>query len=202
METIFKITIFWLIAVMTPGPNSVVTVNTVLTKGKLNGFITVTGILTGTIIWTIAGFLGISLLFKIVPFMYSALKICGAIYLIYSGIMIIKNEHKDEMNIEKGCRGRFYFYKKGLLVSLSNPKTAIFIASLFAAIVPKNAAMADSLIFFITILSVSIIWYFSLANFFSISFIRTKYKLFKEKIEKLIGTIFVLFGIKILMDGE
>ncbi len=202
MNIFIKIALFWLIAVITPGPNSIVTINTVLKDGRKNGYLTVLGIVIGTAIWALSGFLGISILFKIAPLMYTAIKMIGAIYLIYFGIKkLMPRRDNNKSNDDKlGIKGSNI--RTGVLVSLSNPKTAIFIASLFATIVPEDSMIIEKTIFFITITIVSFIWYLTLATVFSIKKLKDKYGLIEKKIEKIFGTVFVLFGIKILLKPE
>ena len=137
-----SIALFWIIAVITPGPNFFLIATTALQLNKKAALLAVLGILSGTLLWIFSGFLGITLLFHIAPWSYYTIKILGCTYLIFTGINLIKSKNNNESQNRK-CSTRtikkmHIYYGKGLLVNISNPKTAIFVSSLFATIVPKD----------------------------------------------------------------
>ncbi len=198
MSTLYKIAVFWVIAVITPGPNFLVSVNTSIQYGKKDALYTVLGIVAGTAIWTVSGFLGISMLFILAPWLFKLLKIAGAVYLISLGIGKFFIKSKIELIEESRNCSDFSHFRKGLMVNLSNPKTAIFISSLFATLVPQNMGITIKFASFLTLLFISLTWYSFVSLIFSNKGMR---KVFEKNVlilHKIAGIFYILLGIKTL----
>ena len=199
ISILYKIAIFWIIAVVTPGPNFILTINSSFMYGKKKSLFSVLGITSGTSIWALSGYLGVSVLFLIAPWIYRIIKTIGALYLIYLGIkkLLAKQQTKYIQNQTMNF-SVLYHYKKGLLVNLSNPKTAIFISSLFATIIPKDLNWSLGLFSVIIICAISFTWYSMVCLIFSHKKIVNSFSQLGTIIEKLSGAFFILFGLKIL----
>ena len=76
----------WAIAVATPGPNFIVVARSALSGSRIAAFAAVAGVTTGTLIWGLAGWLGISALFAAAPTAYIVLKLAGGTYLLFLGL--------------------------------------------------------------------------------------------------------------------
>ncbi|MCT7009343.1 LysE family transporter, partial [Salmonella enterica] len=57
---------------------------------RRHGVVDSAGVATGTILWGLAGGLGIKSLFTAAPMLYLAFKIIGGCYLIYLGLKLFK----------------------------------------------------------------------------------------------------------------
>ncbi len=200
VNVLIAVAVIWGMAAVTPGPNFFITVHTATTVGSTSrlSLFTVLGIVIGTLVWSVSGFLGISILFKTVPFFYYSLKILGGLYFIYVGLnLLLKKKINNKSNnlkhlSAKGC------FRLGLLTNILNPKTAIFMTSLFAATIPPSATLADGALCVLIICSISAIWYSFVASLFSHDLVKNLYKKQKGIIEKIAGTTFVGFGIKLV----
>ena len=79
----------WTLAVITPGPNFLLTVQTAVARSRSAALWSVLGTSCGTAIWGLSGFFGITLLFRTAPWLYGALKLLGGAYLIYLGVRLL-----------------------------------------------------------------------------------------------------------------
>lgn len=188
----------WTIAAVTPGPNFFITAQTALGAGRRLSIYTVAGIVTGTFIWALSGFLGIAIIFKVMPKLYYTLKFIGGAYLIYIGITFLREKNTaDKKAIKKPLFNPIHFFKQGLFTNLLNPKTAAFMTSLFAATIPPNASFELGLLCVALICSISGVWYATVAALLSRNEIKRAYRKHKPAIEKLAGAVFIFFGIKL-----
>lgn len=93
----------------------------------------VAGIVTGILIWAIC-FFGITIMFHTLPFAFYLLKISGDCYLVYLGLRLVLGSQKP---VTKEAVGEvreatpLSCFQLGLYTNLLNPKTAVFILSLF-----------------------------------------------------------------------
>ena len=72
--------------IVTPGPDTAVTVRNTLLGGRLAGILTALGISTGQAIWALATSFGIVAPLVASEFLFQAMKYAGAAYLIYLGL--------------------------------------------------------------------------------------------------------------------
>src|SRR5262245_14414833 len=74
------------VVIVTPGPDTAVTVRNTLLGGRLAGILTALGISAGQAIWALATSFGIVALLVASEFLFLAVKYAGAAYLIYLGL--------------------------------------------------------------------------------------------------------------------
>ena len=198
--TLFSVAIVWCVAVITPCPNFFVTIQTAIGQSRRSALFVVLGISTGTTIWVLSGYLGINFLFRTIPWIYIFLKLLGGAYLIHLGIKLIRTNQKD-LSENRTFRTTnpvsTKSFKLGLLTNLSNPKTAAFVASLFAATMPPDASYVTGFASVALMMMISAVWYSLVAFIFSLSQLRTVYQRARVWIERISGIIFMGFGIKL-----
>ncbi|HAE01431.1 MAG TPA: amino acid transporter [Rhodospirillaceae bacterium] len=123
-----------------PGPALLYTAAQTLAHGRRGGFMAALGLQIGGLFHVAAAALGLSALLAVVPTLYTALKIIGALYLVYMGISIIRTRLATEeaepgaLNGKVRKQGRSAFIQS-MSVEMLNPKTAMF----FVAFLPQFA---------------------------------------------------------------
>lgn len=203
--TLLSVASIWSIAVITPGPNFFITAQTAVKDSRLAGMFIVLGTCTGTIIWSIAGYFGIASLFIVVPWIYTTLKIVGGIYIIYLGITVLissGNPDTDSDIPQERFRTHYLYWRKGLMTNLSNPKTAMFITSLFASVLPKEPTLFMGIVIVALMVGISLLWYSFVVLLFSSRKFSGFYHQMQGWIEGLAGIIFVAFGAKLIFDNR
>jgi threonine/homoserine/homoserine lactone efflux protein len=201
IKILTTVSLIWAIAAITPGPNFFITVHTAVGESRLSSFFTVLGIVAGTFVWAISGYLGVSILFKTVPILYYSIKIIGGLYLTYIGISLLLSKKKNNIETkDKKALSRFNCFKLGLYTILLNPKTAAFMTSLFAATIPPDASIKFGILCVVLICSISALWYSIVAAVFSSNWSKNAYAKYKSYIEKAAGSIFIIFGVKLAVS--
>lgn len=193
----------WTIAVVTPGPNFFLTVQTALGRSRPAALWSVLGTSCGTVVWGLCGFFGLALLFQAAPWLYGILKLLGGGYLIYLGFKLICN--RGDTPDGGGFRGdspasALAAWRAGLLTNLSNPKTAAFVTSLFAASMPAAAPVWLGLTSVALMAIISIFWYSTVACFFSTARFTGFYQRSRRWIDRSAGLIFIAFGARLAVD--
>lgn len=195
----------WTLAVMTPGPNFFITAQTAVNHSRKNGLFIVLGTCTGTIIWSVAGFFGIASLFIIAPWLYTTLKIAGGGYLLYLGVMMITRSGKNHSNpdsFSQICQSRYLNWRKGLITNLANPKTAMFITSLFATVLPKEPTIVIGILVLTLMAAISLVWYSFVVVIFSSKSFKYFYKKMQKWLERMAGIVFIGFGAKLIFSDK
>lgn len=195
----------WSIAVVTPGPNFFITAQTSARHSRPAGLAVVLGTCTGTVIWSLAGYFGIASLFMIAPWIYVTLKLAGGGYLIYLGIrlLLVSGDPGTPGGVSGDPPQSFLIsWRKGLVTNLSNPKTAMFITSLFASVLPKEPTVLGGILTVALMTAISLIWYSMVVLVFASPLFSRAYNRLRSRIEKLAGLIFISFGTKLVFDTK
>ncbi len=195
----------WSIAVITPGPNFFITAQTTVRYSRIAGIFVVLGTCTGTIIWSIAGYFGISYLFASAPWIYITLKVAGGSYIIYLGITLLISSCKPSEKLDifqENFQSNFSNWWKGLITNLSNPKTAMFITSLFASVLPKEPTIFIGIFIVTLMVVISLVWYLFVVLLFSSHRVSNYYSKMHKWLEGFAGIIFITFGVKLVFGNK
>lgn len=200
MDVLVAVIVIWGMAAITPGPNFFITIHTAIDTANRLSLFTVLGIVVGTLIWSVAGYLGVSLLFKAVPILYYCLKFVGGLYLVYIGYNLLTKSRNNSTKVSGKYYSTWCCFRLGLFTNLLNPKTAAFMTSLFAATIPPNPSIELGVLVITAICSISAIWYSFVSAVFSNGIAQQIYKNQKQRIEKIAGVIFIGFGAKLALS--
>lgn len=187
----------WLVGVVTPGPNFLVTMHMAARHGRRAALLTVAGITVGLSFWAVAGLLGIKILFATVPVAALAVKLLGGGYLIWMGIRMWRSAGAAPSAAPVSASSAF---RLGLLTNLANAKTAAFAASLFAVAVPAGAGFDLYAAAYLTIVSMSALWYGLCGILGSGGAVMRVYERFHAWLMRIAGAIFVGFGAKLALE--
>ena len=99
----------------------------------------------------------------------------------------------------------FFFYGSGFVIhvfltQISNPKTAIIIGSIFAALLPAELPNYSELLLCLTAFFIDAIWYTLVVLLLSTNKSQKVYLKFKIYIDRIAGTLLAGLGLKLLLD--
>jgi threonine efflux protein len=191
----------WLTSAVTPGPNSLLVMRISVVRSRAAGLRAVAGIGLGTCIWGLSGFFGVHALFLAAPLLYWALRMCGGLYLIFFGLRLIWKSCQAEDATAVEARGLAWGpFRLGLATSLSNPSSALSVASLFAATLPSHAPIGLGLITVALMVVISLAWYALMVCVFTTRWVGAAQRRLRRAIDGVAGAIFVLFGARLALQ--
>lgn len=141
----FGIENFWLFVAsgillnITPGPDMIYVATRSTCQGRSAGVASALAITTGGLIHTLAAVLGLSAVLMYSATAYDIVRYAGAVYLVYMGAKILLSRESQFSDSNAECLTFGRIYRQGLLVSVLNPKVAIF----FLAFLPQFANPAS-----------------------------------------------------------
>ncbi|TNM66332.1 LysE family translocator [Aliirhizobium smilacinae] len=201
---LLSVAMIWGVACITPGPNTLLVIRYCLTAPRRVAIFAVMGTITGTLCWGIAGWLGINVLFQAAPFAYVALKIAGGLYLVWLGIRVFLDVRKARSTPDlvpaKLDIPLKTAYRMGLATNLANPKSALFVASLFAVTMPAGTPFSYGIAAIGVMVMVSALYYTCLVSLITHPKVAAAYLKAKQKIDLGVATVFVGFGTKLLLS--
>jgi threonine/homoserine/homoserine lactone efflux protein len=189
----------WTVAVVTPGPNFLAAARIAAGRDRRAGLAAVLGIGAGTLLWGLAGCLGVRAMFALAPWLFGVLKLLGAVYLVAMGGRIIAASFKPVSGPTAAPSRRSAVWL-GFLTSVSNPKSALFVAALFASVLPPDAPLWVGLSAAAEMVAISLGWYGLVVLLLSTRAASAAYLRGRRWIDRLAGAVFAAFGARLLLE--
>jgi threonine/homoserine/homoserine lactone efflux protein len=190
---------------LTPGAGFAMIVRNSLTGGARAGFETIAGNSIGVVAWALLSVLGISALVAASEAAFLALKITGAVVLVWLGIGSLRRARAGVPAPEpvEVAAGRRRALRDGTVTSLSNPKLAVFFVALFPQFVDDRASvLPTTLTMAALIVAFDVLWYGSVA----IAVSRAKRAFVRSRlarwVEGITGTVLVGLGVRVALEGR
>jgi len=195
------------VGAMSPGPSFVMVARTAVAS-RSDGLAAALGMGAGGLVFAIAALAGLQAAFLAVPGLYLAIKGFGGAYLIYLGFRIWRGARQplamtqdaDAPSTRRQGRGRRTFLL-GLATQVSNPKTAVVYASIFAAFLPREVPLVLALAVPVVIFCIETGWYAIVALALSSAAPRSAYLRYKIWIDRAAGGVMGLLGLRLVWSA-
>lgn len=191
-----------------PGEVFFILLTIAITQGKKAGIYGAAGVALCDFVACVSGVFGLTILFKIFPFLFILMKTIGGFYLTYIALLGIKSylkENKDflinEIKKSSSDKQKNYisFTKEMFLIGILNP--IVYFGD--SAMIMKFAGEYNASVkfFYILVFSlISFISFTSLSILFNVEFIKQRLKTFHKKIKITSSLIILLFAISIFYE--
>jgi len=199
-ENILYFNLALIVAMLSPGPAFLLSIQTTLSSGRSAGISLGCGLALMASIWTGSALLGLETVFYLFPWAYSLIKVIGALYLIYIALQMWRGSKKKLT--EKNKKQNSYSFRQGILVNVLNPKSVLFAASVLVLIFPPNMSLVDNMCVVLNHFIVEVIFYTCLAFTMSIDSIRLGYMNLKQYIDRTSSVVLGSLGLRILIDHD
>jgi len=200
----FTVMIGVVLAQISPGPNLIVVASTTLASGRKAGLFTVLGVATAILFWASLFAFGVGTLLVSFPETITVIRIVGGSYLLYMGVKAFRaalgTQGISTIKVSKAV-GRFSAFRKGLIVNLSNPKSAMMWVAISMYLGASGASSLKVFLFGIAVSFTAFVIYSTYAVIFSTQTATNSYKRFYAVIESMFGCVFGYVGGKLLLQG-
>ena len=187
-----------LAAMAAPGPAFLLVLRNSIAQGRRAGILTGLGLALVAATWTAAALAGLATVFEIVPWLYAAMKVAGALYLMYLAISMWHGAAKPlEAQDAQAIRRAF---TSGLIVNLSNPKSVLFAGAVIVVIFPAGLSWADSAVIVTNHLLVEVCVYTAMACGLSSAPARVGYLRMKHWADRIAAGIMGALGLRLLLE--
>lgn len=187
-----------LLLAMSPGPAFVLTVRTAAGEGMRPALWLSLGLACGVLVWAAAALAGLSILFEVMPWLQTGLRIAGALFLIFIAIKLWRHAPdplpEQHGNVPPGALRSFLL---GVWTDLANPKALAFFAAVFSGLIPASPSLADALSILAVVFVIELVWYIAVALVFSRAAPRRIYMRIKANLERVFAVLIGGFGMRI-----
>ena len=137
---------------LAPGPDILYLLTKSLASGARSGIILAAGLVSGIIFHTFLVMVGVAALIQSSAFALTALKIFGAVYLLFLSFNAFKAGRRGaEISIKKAdsTSALFELYRRGILMNVLNPKVLLFFLAFLPQFVNLSSDSASLQIIFL-----------------------------------------------------
>lgn len=191
------------IGAMSPGPSFVMVARTAVAGSRVLGLAAALGMGLGGASFAALALVGLIALLMQVGWLYAGLKLAGGLYLLYLAVMIWRGARQPlqmrEAALPQAASLRRAFLL-GLMTQLSNPKTAVVYAGIFAALMPAEPPLWLALTLPLGVFVLECGWYAVVAIAFSAEKPRAAYLGAKHWVDRLAGGAMGLLGLRMLYE--
>lgn len=207
-QAIGAFTILVLLLTIIPGPNGALLLKTVPQNGRRAGMLSLAGIVCAFSVHGAFSIFGLSALILKTSEVFFTVKLIGACYLCYLGIMSLWQAFFNKRSFSKSGKKikksvlfqNRRFFLEGFLTNLLNPKASMFYLAVFPQFIQLEGNHLFESFILVGIHSITVILWFSFIIVALGKITRTLSSLkFKRIVQGITGTFMLWFGYRLLV---
>lgn len=195
--------LIFIFAIVSPGPNFIMVVNTSLTAPRRTALLTALGVAVGSGLFAVAGMVGLIVLVQTLPYFHEAAPLIGGGYLLWLGLKMLRYRvgvRGEKTPSEYPDLRSFEAFRVGLLTNLTNPKAWAFYLSLFTLVLsPHTSVWLKTLLVFLMFM-ISFGWYSAVVLIMTQNHFRDLFDKFQPVIQGVLGLLLIGFGLRLLVS--
>lgn len=201
---VFAILVALLLGAMIPGPSFVLVARNAIGLSRRDGLATALGMGAGALFFGGLALAGLYTLLQAVEWLYIGLKIAGGAYLTYMAWKIWRGAKQpiamdDRLAPQAGSVRKSFW--TGITTQMSNPKTAIWYGSIFAALLPQHPPMWCYFVLPPLVFLVEFGWYTIVALCFSSRVPREMYLRAKTWVDRVAAMAIAALGLRLILNA-
>lgn len=194
-----------LIGAMSPGPSFVIVARNSIGLSRRDGLATALGMGIGGVFFSGIALAGLYTLLAAVEWLYVSLKVAGGLYLIWIASKVWRGAAAPLAAVEASAGDRKNVRKSfwiGLSTQLSNPKTAIYYGSIFAALLPQHPPVWCYFLLPPAVFAIEAGWYTTVALCFSSRRPRELYLKAKAWVDRIAAGAIGALGLRLIFTAH
>lgn len=184
------------VAILSPGPGVIAITQGAFRMGRRRALPYGWGLAIGASVWCLVALLGLTVIFRTLPWTYVALKLLGGAYLVWIAWQMWRHA---AVPLDAPAEGRRMGFWSGLTLNLSNPKPALFYSAVLLSIFPVLLGPLDKLAIYATAVSVELAFYTGLATLMALPWLRRRYYASKFWIDRAAGLAIGALGLSLIL---
>ncbi len=194
------------LVIVTPGPDTALTIRNTLLGGRPAGIATALGVVSGQAVWALATSVGLVALLLASEPAFVAVRIAGAAYLIYLGVQALVAAFRPGGNGGVAAEPRRHLptgtaVRQGLISNLGNPKMAAFFPSLLPQFVAAGEpTFLPLLLLGLLFCSLTFVWLSAYAVAVARAGDLLRRSRVRRTMEALTGAVLVALGLRLAAE--
>lgn len=188
-----------MLGAMSPGPSLVVMAKHSLANSRLHGIVASWAHAFGVGLYALITMLGLAVIFKQSPILFTIIAYAGAGYLGWLGVKSLLSKGGVAAKLEAGKTASLSeAARDGAMISMLNPKLALFFIALFSQFVAVGTDLFSRSVIVLTPLLIDGLWYTLVAFLLSSPAIVDKIRHRGAWVDKLSGVVLIALAIRVV----
>lgn len=201
VDTLILVITISCLGMISPGPDFFLVLKNSLSYNRKIALMTCLGVISAIAIHMSYCVAGIAVLITATPWLYNALRYAGAAYLLWIGVKALLAKSSGTAYVSKQAQELNVTAKaafmQGLLCNLLNPKATLFFLAIFTQLLNASSTMVDKLVVAFIIWLEAAIWWPMVVFVFQTQIVQRRYFKLQVIIDKLLGVILIVLGVKV-----
>lgn len=199
LSIIFSLILISALGAMSPGPSLAVVAKHSLASGRLHGIVTSWSHSMGVGIHALLGIFGLAVVLKQSPTLFTAVSYAGAAYLAYLGVNALRSKGGIAAKLKAGESTTILeAARDGFMISLLNPKLALYFIALFSQFVALSSELSSRIIIVSTPIVIDGLWYTLIAVVLSRPKVLEKLRSKAQWIDRVSGVVLILLAARVV----
>lgn len=188
-----------ILAVISPGADFALVTRNSMLRSRRAGVLAAAGISLGVLVHVSYAMAGVGLLAAHATTLLSLIRMAGAAYLVYLGAQMLRALPGQGAGTtgEAPAISDLAALRSGFLTNALNPKTTLFIVSLFTQVIQPSTPIATQLAYGTFMSLAHLAWFVLVALAFSSEAAQRLAGDYRHRIERCIGAVLVTLGLSL-----
>ena len=198
LSTLLTIWFLHVAAMMSPGANVLLVSQLAASDRARSARFAALGVTAGALVWATCAVLGVNAVFQAFPSLRLVLQVAGGVYLLYVASRLWRSSSAPLPGEATSVSAPAAF-RLGFLTNITNPKSALFFGSVFAASFPAQPSMLLQMSAVVMVVLNAFCWHTLLAYLFSRERVRAAYSRTRQTANRVASVAVGALGLGLLV---
>ena len=199
MLELFTVATITILAVISPGADFAMVTRNSMMLSRRAGMLTAVGIALGVLVHVAYSVLGVGLVISRSILLFNLIKYLGAAYLVYLGVTMLRARAEVPGAARVRALSDLGALRIGFLTNATNPKTTLFVVSLFTQVISPHTPLAVQLGYGAFMSLAHLAWFILVACALSSAPAQRAVATFGHHVERGIGGVLVCLGLTLAL---
>ena len=199
MLELFTVATITILAVISPGADFAMVTRNSMMLSRRAGMLTAAGIALGVLVHVAYSLLGVGLIISRSILLFNMIKYLGAAYLVYLGVTMLRAKAAVPGAEGVGVLSDLGALRIGFLTNATNPKTTLFVVSLFTQVISPQTPLLIQLGYGAFMSLAHLLWFMLVACAFSSAPAQRMVASARHHVERAIGGVLVCLGLTLAL---
>ena len=199
MFELFTVATITILAVISPGADFAMVTRNSMMLSRRAGMLTAVGIALGVLVHVAYSVLGVGLIISRSILLFNLIKYLGAAYLVYLGVTMLRARAEVPGVARVRALSDFGALRIGFLTNATNPKTTLFVVSLFTQVISPQTPLLIQLGYGAFMSLAHLLWFTLVACAFSSAPAQRMVASARHHVERAIGGVLVCLGLTLAL---
>lgn len=185
-----------------PGAGAIATMSRSIEDGIVQARYNIIGLQLALLVHLIIVSVGLGAFIASSEMAFDGIKYIGGSYLIYLGVMKIKNSGNSVLRNAEMQSGKLKSLADGFVVNITNPKSIVFLVAFLPQFVDSSGSSYQYFKLGLFIIIVDCIAMFSYASLANVLLRYLSEPLHLKRLNLIFGAVFIILAVMLLMSGR